>query len=138
MKVRCLGNRGSNLPLELLDPRSNRDANTQFSLTVGQTYLVYGITVHLGYLWYYLCDDDFTYFPVWNPSPLFEIVDHRVSKYWEINYSPDGRGESDSGIIVGYPEWARDPYYYEHLSDNRAEEVEIFRKYQRLIDNEYD
>ena len=28
----------------------------------------------------------------------------------------------------------RSPYYYEHLSDDRAEEVRIFVKYRELID----
>src|SRR6266481_3288142 len=102
MKVRCIGNRGSNLPPALLDPKSNRDENTLFALTIGKTYVVYGLTVYRSFLWYYLCDEEFTYFPIWNPSPLFEIVDHRVSKYWEVNYSPDGR---DTTIIVAYPEW---------------------------------
>jgi hypothetical protein len=138
MKVRCIGNLGSNLPPALLDPTSNRDENTLFPLTIGKTYVVYGLTVHRDFAWYYICDDEFTYFPVWNPSPLFEIVDHRVSKYWEINYSPDGRGESDTGFILAYPEWARDPYYYEHLSDDRAQEVQTFRKYKKLLDEEYD
>jgi hypothetical protein len=137
MKVKCLGNRGSSLPKELLDPRSNCDENTRFALTIGKTYIVYGITVYRRYLWYYVCDDDFTYFPVWNPSPLFEIADHRVSKYWEVNYSREGRDESDVGIIVAYPEWAQNPYYYGRLADNRDEEVAVFRKYQKMIDEEY-
>ncbi len=80
MKVRCIGNLGSNLPPALPDPTSNRDENTLFPLTIGRTYVVYGLTVYRSFLWYYLCDDEFTYFPIWNPSPLFEIVDHRVSK----------------------------------------------------------
>ncbi len=102
MKVRCIGNRGSNLPPALLDPKSNRDENTLFALTIGKTYVVYGLTVYRSFLWYYLCDEEFTYFPIWNP------------------------------------EWALDPYYYEHLSENRDEEVQIFTKYQKLMDEEYD
>lgn len=137
MKLRCIGNRGSDLPPELLNPKLNRDENTRFPLTIGKTYVVYGLTVYLSHLWYYVCDDDFTHFPVWKPAPLFEIVDPRVSRYWEINCSLDGRGESDTGIIVAYPEWARDPYYYEHLADNREAEVQIFSRYRKLIDEEY-
>lgn len=52
-------------------------------------------------------------------------------------YTPAGRCESMSGIIVAYPEWASDPRYYDRLSDNCEREVKIFERYRQLIDNEY-
>jgi hypothetical protein len=70
------------------------------------------------------------------PSPLFKIIDPRLSKYWVLEYTPGGRCESMSGIIVAYPEWASDPWYYDSLSDNCEREVQIFEKYRKLIDEE--
>lgn len=136
MKVRCIGNRGSDLPSDLIIPATGLKLETEFSLIVGKTYVVYAFTINHDYLWYYILDETFSYFPFWNPAPLFEIVDHRVSAYWEINYSREGRCESHSNIIVAYPEWSRDPFYYDRLTDGYQKEVEIFQRYRRLIDDE--
>ena len=136
MLIKCIDNRGTALPPQLLDPAANLTSATLFAVTIGQLYTVYALTVHRYNVWYYICDDNFTHFPVWKPAPLFGIIDHHVSSYWELNLCPE-RCESDSGLIIAYPEWARDPLYYERLADNRAEEVQIFEKYRKLIDDEH-
>jgi hypothetical protein len=136
MKVRCVANRGSDLPSDLITPATSIHLETDFSLIVDKTYVVYALTIRDNYMWYYVCDEDFSYFPFWKPSPLFEIVDHRLSAYWEINYSREGRCESKSNVIVAYSEWARDPFYYDRLTDGYEKEVEIFQRYRRLIDDE--
>jgi hypothetical protein len=35
------------------------------------------------------CDDNYSYYPMQNPAPLFEVVDSRVSKYWRFELSPE-------------------------------------------------
>ncbi len=110
---------------------------TSFALVTGKTYVVYALTIVRNYAWYYICDENFTYYPIWKPSPLFKIVDPRLSRHWVFEYTPAGRCESMSGIIVAYPEWASDPWYYDRLSDNCEREVKIFERYRQLIDNEY-
>jgi hypothetical protein len=136
MLIKCTENRGAALPPELLEPRANRTETTRFAVTIGQLYTVYALTLYKHHVWYYICDDDFTYFPVWNPAALFDIIDHRVSSYWELDVGGE-RCEGDNGFILAYPEWAADPFYYERLADNRAEEVSIFEKYRKLIDSEH-
>jgi hypothetical protein len=135
MKVQCIANTGRGLPQDSLIGSSNE--KTTFALVIGKTYVVYAFTVVRNYVWYYLCDEDFTYYPIWNPSPLFKIVDPRLSRYWVFEYTPDGRCESMSGIIIAYPEWASDPWYYDSLSDNCEREVKVFERYRKLIDDEY-
>lgn len=138
MRVKCIANSGRALPRELFEtePYAALNEHTEFAITPGNTYIVYGITISENYAWYYLCDDGFTYYPIWHPSPLFTIVDPRLSRYWEFEYTPSGRCESMSGIIVAYPEWARDPRYYDRLSDNDEAAVKVFEKYRKLIDEE--
>jgi hypothetical protein len=136
MKVRCVGNRGSDLPSDLITDTTGLKLETEFSLIIGKTYVVYALTISDNYLWYYVCDETDSYFPFWNPAPLFEMVDHRMSAWWEINYSKEDRCESKSNIIVAYPEWARDPFYYDRLTDGYEQDVEIFKRYRHLIDEE--
>jgi hypothetical protein len=139
MKVCCIANRGSALPAGLLNPEAtNFKPETGFPLIVGKSYVVYAITFNEGFCWYYLCDEDFSYYPVWRPAPLFAIEDARVSNYWEFIYSPEGRCESESSVIIAYPEWARDPLYYDRLTDGVKQDVEVFKRYKSLMDKEFD
>jgi hypothetical protein len=43
-----------------------------------------------------------------------------------------------SGVIAAYPEWVKDPFYYDRLSDGFEPELQTFIKYKKLIDEEYD
>jgi hypothetical protein len=134
MKVKCLSNSGADLPMTCRDPQSGFNEDTKFPLKLNKEYQVYGFTLFLGHVWYYLCDEHFTYYPRWNPSPLFEVTDGRMSKYWVFGYD---RGGSKHRMIVAFPEWANDPYYYDKLSDGEKSAVEIFRHYKRLMDLEF-
>ena len=81
-------------------------------------------------------DDNCTYFPIWNPSPLFRIVDHRVSKYWEFSYSNLGSGRGDD-MLIAYPEWARDVNHYWELTEGNNAHVNVFLEYKKLMDEEF-
>jgi hypothetical protein len=35
---------------------------------------------------------------------------------------------------IGYPEWANDPFYYEHLVDGVSHIVEEFRRHREELD----
>ncbi len=95
------------------------------------------MTIDVGYIWYYICDEDCTYFPIWNPAPLFQVVDGKMSKYWTYAFYPD-TDYYRTETIWAYPEWAKNPYrYYDRLSDGEDEEVEIFKKYKALMDVEF-
>jgi len=145
MKVACISNTGKDLPEKVLDlePYSTLKREKIFSgITIGRVYIVYGFTIVKDFVWYYLCDDnyserDYMPFPLWYPSPLFEIIDRRLSKYWEFDAQPGERCESPSGVIVAFPEWAKDPFYYDRLTDGFEPEIALFRKYKKLIDAEY-
>jgi hypothetical protein len=126
MLVRCLYNKSSDLPADLLEA-TGYNSRTDFGLTIGKHYIVYAITVRDNYLWYYI-DDDYSYvYPVGEPAPLLSIVEGRMSRYWVCSYS-----------IIVFPEWANDPYnFYDALTNGDEEEEEIFLRYKKLMDVEF-
>lgn len=136
MRIKCIANMGADLPADCLDPASGFDPDTVFDLIIGKEYVVYGITLFLGYVWYYICDEVYIYYPIWNPSPLFEVVDGRLSRYWSYGFYP-GSTESETHVIFGYEEWVNDPYHYDKLTDGEEVEVAIFRRYKELMDLEF-
>ena len=136
MKLICISNEGSYLPVGYLDSRYGLNYNSRFALIEGKEYIVYGITLFLGHLWYYLCDENYSYYPIWNPSPLFKVVDKSLSKYWQFNYFPPKSFESEH-IIFGFPEWVNDLYFYDQLTDGKEEYKLLFAKYKKLMDLEF-
>ncbi|MBS0649742.1 MAG: hypothetical protein JSR93_01145 [Verrucomicrobia bacterium] len=100
-------------------------------------YTVYGLTLREGCFWYYICDRFFTYFPRWKPSPFFEVIDSRLSRYW-IYCLKKADNYSDAYPIITFPEWANNhPEFYDRLSDGEDQEVAIFRSYKERMDLEF-
>jgi hypothetical protein len=135
MIVECIANTGAALPSELVRPEMGLTRERSFALVVGKNYVVYGMTVFLGHLWYYLSDEDDLYYPVWKPSHLFRIVDGGMSQYWRLGmYTIDSSGATMP--IIAFPEWATNPVFYDRLTDGDADAVSLFNKYKTLIDDE--
>ncbi len=139
MKVRCVTNRQSALGPEF-GAASLPPGQVLFfaeDLTVGEVYIVYAITLRTGNFWYYLCGNRGVAVPYWFPEPLFEIIDDRLSTHWIFRYwhrRPDGR-EADYPIFA-FPEWARDLFFYDRLTDGDEEALETFGRYRILMDEE--
>jgi len=130
MKIRCIANTGASLPDDYIEPAIGYTKEIQFSLTVGREYVVYAFREWRGTIWYYICDDNYSYYPMENPAPMFEAVDNRVSKYWRFELSPNGL------LMIIFEQWFTDPYFYDKLTDQEDEEVEIFDKVKELMDAE--
>ncbi|WP_293077090.1 hypothetical protein [Okeania sp. SIO3B5] len=81
-------------------------------------------------IWYYICDERFTYFPIKNPAPLFQVIDSRPSRYWRMELAENGL------FILAFEHWFSLANYYEKLTDKDEEAVLIFEKYKELIDAE--
>jgi len=85
MRVRCINNAAKDLPEAILEKiwgKVDDVKDRMFPLKVAKEYTVYGITISLGCAWYYICDENFTYYPVWSPSGLFEISDGTLPLSW--------------------------------------------------------
>ncbi len=137
MKIICRYNRGLDLPEDCLYPSGGYIRDAEFHLEINKMYTVYALTIERGYIWYYICDESYTYYPIWKPSPLFDVIDGNISKYWIYNFS---RGDNlyETDVTFAFPEWTEDPYdYYDKLSDGEEKEVNIFNKYKALMDLEF-
>jgi hypothetical protein len=136
VRIRCISNRGADIPDDGREPRAGISSDTLFPLTVGKEYVVYGWTVWRAYPWYYIADDNHSYYPVWHPAPLFEVVDGRLSRYWVYSYHRAVSRYDRDAPVVAFREWAEDPYFYDRLTDGDAEAIATFRRYQELTDRE--
>ncbi|QVL30275.1 hypothetical protein KIH39_15595 [Telmatocola sphagniphila] len=134
MKIECISKSAITLPVDLIRPELGLGRDRIFSLITGKQYVVYGITCYLGHLWYYICDEDYSYYPIWNPAPLFRITDNRISKYWEIGEYLIGSSEIIP--IISFSEWVQNPIFYDLLTDREQSAVQTFIKYKKLIDEE--
>ena len=133
MIVRCARSSADELPTSLLQPGTGLDESTQFAVREGAIYAVFALTVHEGCIWYYLCDEEYAYYPVWYPSPLFELVSGEISRHWVYNlWTPREGGDP----IMAFPEWANCRYYYDRLTDGEEPEVSIFQRYKDLIEQD--
>ncbi|MDY6806947.1 MAG: hypothetical protein SXA11_24495 [Cyanobacteriota bacterium] len=130
MKIRCIANTGASLPENYLDPKRGYTKELKLALTIDKEYVVYAIYEKLGQVWYYIADDNFMYYPMRNPAPLFEVVDKRVSKYWQFDLRSNGL------LRVAFSQWFTDPYFYEKLIDQEPTEVDLFKRIKALIDLE--
>jgi hypothetical protein len=137
MFIKCISKTGKPLPQALLNERSGFARETEFDLIESKEYVVYAMTIEMGYIWYYICDESYGYFPIWQPSPLFQVISGKMSRYWIFAFYPETE-RYRSQISWAYPEWANNPYqYYDRLSDGEEEEVKIFKKYKALMDVEF-
>lgn len=134
MLVLCKKKIGRELPTSCLKPEDGYTYDYQFAVEIDKTYIVYAMTIYSGYIWYYICDQHYTDYPAWNPSPLFEVIDGRLSKYWIYSCVTE---ENHTKTIWAYHQWVKDPYYYDQLTDGASKEVEIFKYYKNLMDVEF-
>lgn len=130
MKIRCLANIGLTLPKNYLKPEFCYTPKIEFPLTIGQEYIVDALKEWQGNIWYYICDDNYTYYPIQHPAPLFEVIDDRLSSYWRFKCYPNGL------IRLAFEEWLVVTSFYDKLTDQEEREVLIFEKIKQLIDNE--
>lgn len=129
MIIKCTTNKPKDLPSDLL---FSKDAD--FYLIIDKYYIVYAIMIYKEYTWYGICDEGYTYYPSFRPSPLFSISNGQLSRYWIYSCT---RGKETYHNIWAFPEWANNPYYYDSLTDRDEKEVEIFKHYKGLMNLEF-
>ena len=103
MKIRCIANTGASLPDNYLDLKRGYTKELKLPLTIGKEYVVYAIYERQEQVWYYIADDNFMYYPMRNPAPLFEVVDNRISQYWRFDLMPNGL------LRLAFSNWLNDP-----------------------------
>ncbi len=133
MLVRCVSNLPQSLPDSYRDKKHGYADDARLPLTVGKAYVVFAVTSYIGGFWFYVADEDFTYYPVWRPAPLFELIDGRLSRTWRAGL----QGSSRKEWVLAFDEWAADPLYYERLVNGDAEAIQIFERNRRVMEAEF-
>jgi hypothetical protein len=132
--LRCSSDRGADLPTEYLDVSLGLTKDTSFPLTIGREYVVFALTTFVGGIWYYIADDDYSYYPVWSPAPLFAVVDGAISPAWRAAHHRFGERMT---VVLAFDEWAHDPSYYERLTEHDEGAVATFRMYKERLEAEH-
>jgi hypothetical protein len=139
MKVRNIYNKLSDIPINYVN---STQENETYDFTPGNEYVVYGITLKDGYVWYYICDDfnqglEDSY-PIIVLSFLFEVTDHRLSRYWQFNvFSENSANIEEWRYRWTFLEWSKEIYFYYNLMEFEKREQDIFLKWKKLIDLEF-
>lgn len=135
MKVKCKFIKGSDL--FFLKNKSVNELSSEKHLTIGKEYIVYAITVHEEYIWYYLCDDRYSSYPIWDPSLFFEVIDPRLSRYWVYSFKKM-EGYLSAQLCISFPQWALfHSEFYDKLTDWEKKEENIFKAYKNKMDLEF-
>jgi hypothetical protein len=133
MIVKCISIYPSEEQIQRLGPGFWR--NREFGVVIGREYLVLGMTMKAdaqssgnGVWVEILMEPDIpTIVPV--PICLFEIVDSRVSRHWEVRAQPDG------SVALEPPAFFRSSFL-PAIADRVTDAVEEFWKIQQLIEAE--
>jgi hypothetical protein len=124
MIVLCKTNSADVLPTYSYDSKQGVTAETEFAVTPGRNYFVFGVTVLLGIAWYYVLDDDDHAWPTWVPAPLFDVADGTIPASWKVGYFRFSRDHQYP--LLSFPEWAADHGFYERLVESEPEAVRVF------------
>ncbi|MEZ7276345.1 hypothetical protein [Pseudoalteromonas sp. 68 DY56-GL68] len=62
-----------------------------------------------------------------------DIIDNRISGAWV--YGSDNG--SSKNVILSFPEWANDSYFYQNLVESNGDAGSIFRAYQHELEMEF-
>ncbi|WGD37432.1 hypothetical protein [Lysinibacter sp. HNR] len=122
--LRCIAVDMSQLPESFVDELGESMGETRFHLTLNKEYMAMGITNQRGEWWYYIEDDFGSSYPIWHPRAIFVEVDDLIPENW---VSCDHVGyNGEKYTTVSFPEWARDPYFYERLVGGDEVTVAIY------------
>jgi hypothetical protein len=129
MKIRCVSTTISEEQAHQLDIEQHVNRDYRGFVVIGKEYTVYGLSIRGQGIWVEMLGEGFA-FPVSAPLCLFEIVDGRVSKYWEAR-------NKDGWFTLWPPSFYSNPYYFEDLSDDVPEVVEHFKLVRAIMENEW-
>jgi len=132
MKIKCITNLAKNIPPEILTNYTS--PTSSIPLILDKQYIVYALSEYYQNTWYCICDESYTYHPMWIPQQFFQLVDNRISRYWVFSFKED---LDKNRFFFGFPEWAIQLDFYDNLTDGEQQEVQIFKSYKELMDLEF-
>ena len=136
MIIKCISKIAKELPESTPVSLDNFENKIKYDVEVNKYYVVYGMTISSKYIHYYLNDPSRIYYPWEYPGFLFEVVDGRFSKYWNFTSVYDSWTMQHRTLWM-YPEWVEDRFHYGRLIDKYEQDVQVFKKYQFLMNLEF-
>ena len=106
----------------------------ELNIKINKEYSVFGILFLDNSPWYYLYIDESDETPTPYPSELFNIIDNRLSQYWNLSYTYTN-GFLHTELV--FKEWAQNRNLLESLLDNNPKTFQLFEEYRNLIKNEF-
>jgi hypothetical protein len=137
MQVRCVENDRSKLPTRFLVSRLGYGADRVEPVTVGRVYTVVALLFDLGFVWYFIHDDHDHPYPMAYQSILFEIVDPRVSRYWEATVRPSASSDLEEAMALEPSEWARDKLFFDRLTNFDDATIHVYAEVRKRIEDEF-
>ena len=139
MKVKCIKDRANNSYDPIFDWARTME---QVDISKGGIYTVLAITKDDNKYFYYLLGDESNEYPLPFPSQMFEIIDSRVSKYWEYELATISTIEKlniNEDEVISFPEWSlRKGFFYGEVIEEDPIALSIFFKYRDLMLVEYE
>ncbi len=135
MKVVCIQNNFQYIDKNIYQ-NLGFDSDTVLPIEIGQQSIVYAITTIKNNFWY-LVDVVGLRYPMYYPYQCFNIVDKRMSKYWQITELPDEYNDNKLGIFIGFNEMINDEYFYGELLEDNQNIIEIFNNYRKKMIEEF-
>ncbi len=109
------------------------------SVRPGSFYVVYVVTINSGgYASFFVKHE--TWPSTWEyvPAPCFEVIDGRVSRYWDFHQSWKIVGsEPRCRCELAIREWVEQPSFFVNLIDRKPEAIDVFSRAARLMDAEF-
>ena len=137
-QIDCLIDISNSKTIERLNRYWSYDHNHRFDgLSKGDEFTVYGMIFRDNAPWYYIIDGFQMDYPSPYPSDLFNVVDPRLSRFWELATVVESKESAFVSTELVFKEWAEDQLFYERLVEGYAQEVEKFKQYRALMDSEF-
>jgi hypothetical protein len=127
--VTCTGNKGSDLGQHSRGLYYTHE--THFDLTIGESYVVYAMTL-INWSLMLLVADDYDQ-PAWLPIGLFAVEDSRLPGHWAFAKGEAEAANSPIGAVVwqarwGYREVVQSDSHYYGLEDRDVEALRVFHE----------
>lgn len=131
MRIKCINKGGASLlPCDLA--RGNTPS-TEFHVTIGREYIVYGLLFFKNTIDYLMVDD--TDLPTWHPASLFRVADGHIPQTWVFNSFVH---ENNYLGICSWPEIAQDLEFFDRLAVGDDQARMLFFSRRSFEDLQYE
>ncbi|HGJ5865746.1 hypothetical protein QE197_20635 (plasmid) [Arsenophonus nasoniae] len=140
MLIKCIFNKGKNIPLEYRCLYETDETDYSY-LKIGDKFRVYGIKFFPTRVDYLICNHYGNRNPDWIPGNLFEVIDHTLPNNWSIcitYLNQDFKPLYDSfkiHSIISYPKLVTSISHYEGIIEREYDDLLYFFLEKEKFDN---